>query len=131
MRDRHDEFVAAGANLVAIGSSSPRSTAAFASKRRVPFTLLSDRERRSYKALELKTGALGELVGPRVWKPALRALKRGAVQGVTDGSTRQLGGAMVVLPGGEVTLIHRAEDAADNASVDDLLQALVVSAQEP
>lgn len=109
---------------MAIGSSGPRAAAHFAARRKVPFPLLSDRERKTYKALGLKNGDWGDLVGPRVWGRGVHALRSRNLQGVTKGSVKQLGGAAVVLEGGEVVYLQSAESAADNAPVEELLAAL-------
>jgi hypothetical protein len=49
---------------------------------------------------------------------------RGKVhQGRIIGHPAQLGGAMVIAPGGEVVWSHMAEDASDNASPKEILAA--------
>ena len=39
------------------------------------------------------------------------------------GHPAQLGGAMVVAPGGEITWSHMAENASDNAAPEEILAA--------
>jgi hypothetical protein len=50
--------------------------------------------------------------------------KTGMVQTKTDGHTAQLGGTLVIAPGGRVTWSHIAHDASDNASPEAILEAV-------
>jgi hypothetical protein len=119
-----DEFDAAGVNLVLIGQATPRDAARFRGKMDIDLPVLADEHRVSYKAIGAKKGSVGELVGPRMLaKGILTSARTGAVQGRTVGNTTQLGGAIVVLPGGKVAWAHLAKDASDNASPQDLLAA--------
>jgi hypothetical protein len=44
-------------------------------------------------------------------------------QGRTIGHPAQLGGALLIAPDGAVVHAHMSEDASDNASAEELLQA--------
>jgi peroxiredoxin Q/BCP len=48
-RDRHPEFLAAGATVLGVSPDSPESHRRFASRHGLPFTLLSDPERRVFR----------------------------------------------------------------------------------
>ena len=120
-----DEFEAAGADLVLIGQLTPRHAAHFRRRQEIELPVLADEERRSYKAAGAKVGSVGELVGPKVIaKGALTTLRTRKLQGRTLGHPAQLGGAMVIAPGGEVLYEHMAKDASDNAEPNELLAAL-------
>lgn len=123
LRDAYGEIAAAG-ELVAIGMGRLEDAAAFKARWRIPFPLLVDRRRESYRALGLQTGSLAQIAGPRVWGPFLAGMARG--RGVAAGrqNVYQLGGAAVVAPGGSITYLHRAGTSADNAPVPDLIDAL-------
>ena len=126
MRDRYDEIKAKGADVVAIGQGWPAMAADFKAKRKIPFTLLVDQERTSYKALELKRATALEIFGPEVIAKGTLSFFKGNLQGNAPKGTslRQLGGALVVDKGGRVLLNHQAKDASDNVPVDDILAAL-------
>lgn len=126
MRDRYEEFEAKGARVAAIGMGLTAMAADFKDKQEIPFTLLVDRHRETHRAFELQRGNLFEIVGP---KQVLRGVK-GFVTGTSAGrpapkqDVLQLGGALVVAPGGKVLYEHHARSADDNAPVDELLDAL-------
>ena len=87
--------------------------------------MLADEDRASYKAAGAKIATLAELLGPKVVaKGTALAAKTGLRQSRTLGHPAQLGGAMVITPGGDVAWSHMSEDAGDNASPEEVLQAV-------
>jgi hypothetical protein len=46
------------------------------------------------------------------------------MQGRTIGHPAQLGGAMLILPTGEIAWSHMSEDASDNAEPEEILAAV-------
>jgi peroxiredoxin len=123
-RARQD-FEAAGADLVLIGQLTPRHAAHFRRRQKIELPVLADEERTSYRAAGAKVGSMGELIGPKVIaKGALTSLRERKLQTRTIGHPAQLGGAMVIAPGGQVLLSHMAKDASDNAEPRELLAAL-------
>ena len=122
-RDR-DEFEAAGVELAVIGQGTPKHARAFQEDHGLDFTLLVDPDRKTYEAAGAKVASVTDLLGPRV---ALKGLKAVAgervVQGRTIGHPAQLGGVLVVAPGGEVVWSHLANDAGDNPPNDEVLEA--------
>ncbi len=120
-----EEFDVAGANLVLIGQATPRDAAQFRRRMKIDLPVLADEHRVSYKAIGAKKGSVGELVGPRMLARGVAAsAKNRVVQGRTIGSATQLGGAMVVAPGGRIAWSHLASDASDNASPEEILAAV-------
>ena len=124
-----EEFEAAGANLVLIGQLTPRHAAHFRRRQKIQLPILADEDRASYKAAGAKIGSLGELLGPKVVaKGILTSARTRKLQTRTIGHPAQLGGAMVIAPGGEIAWSHMAEDAGDNASPKEILAALQAAA---
>ncbi len=120
-----EQFEAAGATLTLIGQATPRQATAFRRKTKIDLPVLADEERRTYKLMGLRKANLTQLVGPRSALSALKNTARsGQVQGRIIGDAAQLGGALVVGPGGDVLFEQRPEHAGDNVEVDDLLQAV-------
>jgi hypothetical protein len=120
-----EQFEAAGANLVLIGQLTPRHAAHFRRRQKIQLPVLADEDRTTYKAAGAKVGSLDELVGPKVVaKGALTTLRTGKLQGRTIGHPAQLGGAMVIVPTGEIAWSHMAKDASDNASPEEILAAV-------
>lgn len=123
-RDR-EEFEAAGVELAVIGQGTPRHARAFQDDHGLEgLRLLVDPERKTYAAAGAKMGGVTDLFGPTV---ALRGLKAVAgervVQGRTIGHPAQLGGVLVIAPGGEIVWSHLARDAGDNPPNSDVLEA--------
>jgi peroxiredoxin len=120
------EFDAAGVRVVLVGQATPRQAAHFRRRLDIDLPVLADESRETYRAAGAKVATAGELLGPKSVTRGLKATfeSRGKVhQGRIIGHPAQLGGAMVVAPGGEVTWSHMAEDASDNATPDEILAA--------
>jgi peroxiredoxin len=120
-----DEFEAAGVRIVLIGQRTPRHAAEFRRRQGLDLTILADEQRSSYALAGTKVANIGELIGPKVIARSLGATaKTGRFQTRTDGHTAQLGGTLVVARDGRVTWSHIAHDASDNASPEEILEAL-------
>jgi peroxiredoxin Q/BCP len=62
-RDHYEEFQDLGAEVIGISTDNENSHKKFASKHKLPFVLLSDKEKRARKAFGVKPGLLGLLPG--------------------------------------------------------------------
>ena len=123
-RDRA-QFPKAGASLFLIGQGSPDDAAAFREEFDLEVDLLADTDRRVYEAAGTKVATLGELVGPRMVLRGLRRSRESKVfQGRIVGHAAQLGGLMLVTPGGEVPWGHLSTDASDYPPNDEVLEAI-------
>ncbi len=123
-RDR-ERFAEAGAPLAVIGQGTPVNAARFRERFGLELDLLVDTDRRAYKAVGTKVGTLSELLSPRVVARGLRrALESRVAQGAVEGHPAQLGGLMLVLPGGEVPWVHLSGDASDYPPNDEVLEAV-------
>jgi hypothetical protein len=66
-----------------------------------------------------------ELFGPRsVTKGILAGARTRRIQTRTVGSSAQLGGSLVVAPGGAIAWSHMSAEAGDNASPEEILAAV-------
>lgn len=120
-----DEFGAAGAGLVLIGQATPRHAAHFRRRFGIDVPVLADEQRVSYKAIGAKVGGVTDLFDPRiVAKGMLTSVRRGVVQGRTIGHPAQLGGAVVIAPGGDVRWSHLSQNAGDNPAPTEILAAV-------
>lgn len=126
MNRAHEQIEATGARLVFIGQATPRHAAHFRRKYSPDVPVLADESRESYKAMGLRRGTVGQLIGPKsVAKGLVRtATNPGVLQGKVIGDAAQLGGSFIVLQSGEIAWSHVAQDASDNATADELLEAL-------
>ena len=120
-----DEIEQAGVRLVLIGQATPRHAAHFRRRQGIELPVLADEKRASYKAAGAKVATMGELLGPKVFAKGLRTTAQtGRLQTRTVGHPAQLGGAMVITPDGRVAWSHMSEDASDNASPEEILEAI-------
>jgi peroxiredoxin len=120
-----ERFEAAGVDVVLVGMGTPRQAAWFERKYAPGMTVLADDERRSYRAMGLKVASAGELLGPKSVATGIKhAVRSGVMQGKPTGNVAQLGGALVVAPGGDVRFEHRSTHAGDSAEPEALLAAL-------
>jgi peroxiredoxin len=124
LRDRYEEFTARGAKLVAIGMGEIAQAAHFKQDRDIPFPLLVDKTRQSYRALGMKVGTFLEVSGPRRWLPGMKSLITGHGGALPKQNMYQIGGVLVIDKGGEIIYEHRGKTAEDNPPVDDVLRAL-------
>jgi peroxiredoxin len=122
-RDR-SKFEAAGVRLAVIGQGTPRHAEHFRDSHELEFDLYLDEGRDSYKAAGTKIATFTELLGPSmVAKGAAASARDKVVQGKTIGHPAQLGGVMIVKPGGELAYVHLADDASDNPPNSEVLEA--------
>ena len=86
--------------------------------------MLADERRASYKAAGAKVATMSELFGPKlIARGALTTAKTG--RGAHDRTPAQLGGVLVIAPDGRVTWSHMSQDASDNASPEEIIEAIV------
>ena len=120
-----EKFEAAGVKLVLIGQATPRQATAFRRKLKIDLPVLADEERRTYKLVGFPRATVGQLLGPRsVLSGVKHGARSGVVQGRIIGDAAQLGGALVIEPGGEVVFRQQSENAGDTIEPADLLAAV-------
>jgi peroxiredoxin len=114
-----------GVSIVLIGQATPRHAAHFRRRLELEWPVLADEDRRSYRAAGAKVATFAELLGPKVVARGIRASRRSSVhQGRTIGHPAQLGGAMVIRSDGSVAWSHMSEDASDNATPHEIVEAI-------
>ena len=123
MRDASGEIESRAARVVSIGMGTPAQAADFKRRSSLPFTLLVDKDRATYRAVGLER-SVRKTVGPQVWAKGLASIARGNLLSPARQDFMQLGATVVVAPGGTVQFFHRARDASDNAPLDAILRAL-------
>jgi len=123
----HREYAkirARGADLVLIGNGNRHFAQAFRDDLEITAPLYVDTERRAYRALGMKRGVGSPLGALATVGHAARAWRAGFRQTSVQGDAWQLGGVLVVRPGGEVSYRHLSGAAGDHPPVDDVLAAL-------
>lgn len=85
--------------------------------------LLTDPSRDSYKFLKFKSG-LTDIIGMKSFTQGFSALRSGFMPGSLQGHALQLGGAVVVVPDGNITYFFKSSAAGDHPPVETLLAAV-------
>jgi hypothetical protein len=116
-------IVEKGADLVFVGNGSREQARAFREEFGIAAPLYVDPERRAYAALGMRRG-LGPRAALATARNSLRALRAGFRQVGVQGDAWQLGGVLVVRPGGVVAYRYLSAAAGDHPPVDDLLAAI-------
>src|SRR5574341_2508511 len=112
-----------GAELVFVGNGNRHFAQGFKDEYGIQTPLFVDTKRDAYKALGMRRG-LGSTLNPQAAKNAVRALGSGFRQGSVQGDAWQMGGVLVVLPGGAVAYEYLSEAAGDHPPVAEVLAAL-------
>ena len=87
MGEAHEDFLEAGADIVAVFQYRGEPSRNFCRRRGVPFTCLGDPERDLYHAVGLERGTAREYIGPQLMKGFVRAARKGSFAGVCAGLT--------------------------------------------
>ena len=120
-----EDIEAAGARLVMVGQATPKHAAAYRRRFAPDIQILADEDRSTYELIGAVRGGASELFSPNViGKGLVRSAKNRTVQGRPIGDVRQLGGTVIVMPDGKIPWSHMSTDAADNATTDEIIEAL-------
>jgi hypothetical protein len=85
--------------------------------------VLSDPKRAAYRQLKMKKGS-GSVFNRNSLKYGARALKKGFIQGKTQGAAAQQGGVVILGPGDVVHYVYRSEVAGDHPDPSEVLAAI-------
>ena len=110
-------------NVAAVGMGWPAMAANFKQEQEIPFTLLVDHERLTYKALEFRRSSAWNVYGPPVWIDGIRSILRYGNR-FPKQDPLQLGGIVVAAKGGEILYSFRARASSDIAPLDKVFDAL-------
>jgi hypothetical protein len=112
-----------GADLAFVGNGSLRYARAFRKQFDIEAPLYVDTKRDAYRALGMRFGARA-IFNWRSLRNMVRSLRAGFRPGLIQGDGRQLGGVVVVRPGGHVAYSYLSEAGGDHPPVADILGAL-------
>ena len=124
MRDRYEEILSTGANVVAIGTGGRRYAAAFIDDEQVPFDVLVDEDGSAAEIAGTKRLGLVSLTRPSALKAGIRSRAAGHRQSKTGRRPFQLGATLVIGPGDELIFADFEDHAGDHADIDEVLAAI-------
>jgi AhpC/TSA antioxidant enzyme len=113
-----------GAELHLVGNGNRHFARAFGEELKIVCPLYVDTKLDAYRALSMRRGLGSILASVASWKNVARAMKAGFRQGTTQGDAWQLGGVLVVRPGGKVAFRHTSQAAGDHPPVEAVLNSL-------
>lgn len=123
MRDILGDVKKKGAELVVVGNGTAKQAKQFHEEQKMEMRLLTDPSLRTYKAAGFKKGAL-TVANPRSAAHAAKALLQGFVQGRTQGTATQQGGALVIDTDGTELFRYVSREAGDHPDPKSLVAAL-------
>lgn len=110
-------------NLAVIGSGDPRHFEAFKKTTGYGGLLFSDTSLAAFSLLGFSKGLAGFMSIRSVFKAA-SALKKGHRQGSVQGSTLQMGGALVIDVSGAIRYFFAGKKAGDHPKIIELISAV-------
>lgn len=123
LRRELEAIHARGAELVVVGNGNRQSARAFVQQTGLTTPLYVDIARDAYRALGLRRD-VGATLNPATLTNAWRALRAGFRQTSVQGDPWQMGGVLVVVPGGHVSYRYLSNAAGDHPPVAHVLAAL-------
>ncbi|HEX6712851.1 MAG TPA: AhpC/TSA family protein [Thermoleophilaceae bacterium] len=124
MNGAHEQIEAHGVRIVLIGQATPRHAAHYQRRFAPELEILADEKRESYKAMGFPRAGATQLIGPKSLAKGLARGATGVGVGRVIGDVQQLGGTFIVDQEGEILWSHVMQDASDNPSLEELLEAL-------
>lgn len=123
MREKKEEFEAAGVKVVVIGQGTTEELNRFLEGRDIPFDLFCDPELEAYRAYGLSRGSLWQvLFSPQVIAEGIAAHQEGHKVEAIVGDPMQLPGTFVV-DDGKIVFAYRGQTSADLAPPEEILAA--------
>ena len=123
MHRERDTIQERGAELVFIGNGNRHFAEAFQKQFDIQAPLYVDTKGDAYHAVGMRRGAR-DIFNLRSLRNMARSLRAGFRPGLIQGDGRQLGGVVVVRPGGQVLYSYLSSAGGDHPPVADILRAL-------
>jgi len=126
LRQRQAELAARNAVAVVVAFDAAGRVREYRTRNGVPFTCLVDERRATYRAYGFGRASWLSMLTPRTLAPYIRHafMTRGLPSGAAGQDRQQLGGDVLVDPGGRIALVRPSREPADRPSVDALLAAI-------
>lgn len=125
MRERYDEILGLGGDVIAIGTGNVQYAAAFVADERVPFPVLVDDDGMAARAAQVKRVSFRVLLFDKRSRAGARAAHAAGHRIHRPGKrSNQLGATFVVGPGDRVAYEHIDEHTADHAPLERVIAAL-------
>lgn len=119
----YDRLKANGVDVVAVGHAPPAVTARFVARDQLPFPVVTDPSKASYRAMGLARVPFVHFFKPRIVWDAIKKLMRGAEfrRLTRTEDIYQLGGDFLIDRDRRVLFVYPSVDATDRAGADAML----------
>ena len=124
MRERESELATLGVAVVVVTFDSGPLVEAYVRQTNLDWPLLLDGDRALYRAYGMLRGRAWDLYGPAAIWMYLKLMAKGRRLRRTGSDVTQLGGDVLVDPGGVVRLHHVGSGPADRPSIEALLDVV-------
>jgi hypothetical protein len=121
LRERAGEIEELGIATLVVTFERPDIASAYVEETALPWPLVLDPARRLYQAFGMARGDRWAIWGPASWGIYLSLLRRGRRLRPPTGDIYQLGGDVLIEPGGLVAYHRVGEGPADRPEIDELL----------
>lgn len=123
MHRERDTIRKLGAELVFVGNGNRHFAEAFRAQFDIRAPLYVDTKREAYRGLGMRRG-VRDIINLTSLRNMVRSLRAGFRPSLIQGDGRQLGGVVVLRPGGQVSYLYRSSAGGDYPPVADIVRAL-------
>ena len=124
LQQRESEINRLELRVAAVTFETLRHARGYVEETRFPWPMLIDESRLLYRTYGMERGSFREIWGVRNWGVYFRLVAQGWLPRLPHDDVNQLGGDVIVDPGGVVRLHHIGRGPADRPSVDSLLELI-------
>jgi hypothetical protein len=121
LREHREQIERLGMRVAAVTFEAPHFAQAYVAQTGLPWPLLIDPERRLYRAYGMGRGGVWKILGPASWWAYLKMLFRGQRLHAPTDDVYQLGGDVLIDPGGIVRLHYVSRTPVDRPEVEAIL----------
>jgi peroxiredoxin len=131
LREHQEELNQSKAVVLGVSFEEPSVVMQFAEGESLPYPILSDPDRRAYRAFGLVRGATAQVWSLNALRTYARGLLRRRLPRLPHADIAQLGGDFVLDAQGRVVYEYRSKESADRPAIDSLLDAVRAVANRP
>jgi peroxiredoxin len=124
LRDREAEFLLRNVRTAIVTFESGFLAQAYAEDVSLPWPLLVDDTRETYRNYGMLTASFRDIWGPKTWWTYLKVIRKGAKLRTSHGDVYQRGGDVLIDPAGIVALHHIGKGPADRPQVEEILRRI-------
>ena len=123
MQQHDSRFADRNIRVAVVTFETPARARAYLEEMRLPWPVLIDDTRETYRAYDMLRGSIGKVYGLGTWWAYFKEFARGRWPRAARADTLQLGGDVLIDPSQRVRLHHVGRGPADRPDVAALLRA--------